>query len=87
MSNRSFSDVRDHPLDGDIVELREWHETDAEAWDSEVMLRVLAVREEHVWFKEYGKGLLTLHVKQWRARLSNVLLGKLVRPGDAEIPF
>jgi hypothetical protein len=70
------------PMAGDIVELREASED-----DTEVMLRVLAVVEDHVGFKEYGKGRFWTHKKTWRARIDNAKVKKVIRPGDSEVPF
>lgn len=84
---RHFVHARDTPMEGDIVEIRERRSDDGESYDCEAMLRVLAVREDFVWFKEYGEGRKTAHIKEWRRRLSSARLGTLIRGGDHDAPF
>ncbi len=85
MSERSFAHVAANPIPGDIVEIVET-DTDGEA-THEIMLRVLVVLEDHVGFKEYGKGRYWLHLPTWRKRLGAARLGKLYRAGDQDCPF
>lgn len=81
---RDVSHAREHPLSGDVLSLRE-HFDEGDGFDAETILRVLAVAEDHVWFKEYGKGRLTLHVKQWRNRVEKAQVAILIR--GHETPF
>lgn len=84
---REFYHVRQNPLAGDVVEIRERMKDGDEEYDAEIMLRVVAVYEERVWFKEYGKGHALTTLKAWRERLQSMQLGKLVRGADADYPF
>lgn len=82
---RSFSHVAAHPIPGDIVEIVE---VDGDGSDShDIMLRVLAVVEDHVGYKEYGKGRFWQHLPSWRKRLESARVGKLIRGGDHDFPF
>lgn len=78
--SREFSHVREHPLPGDVVSV-------TGSGEEEVMLRVLAVADDHVGYKEYGKGRFWVHIKGWRARLQAAAVGKLIRGGDHDCPF
>lgn len=82
MSRRDTSHAATDPIADDVIEIWEGDSDEPEA-----MLRVLAVKEDHVWFKEYGKGRSTCHIKAWRARLTNAKTRKLIRPGDHDCPF
>ena len=89
MSERGPDHVRNNPLAGDVIEITE-RATDPEdggSFEIEVMLRVVAVHEDRVWFKQYGKGHALATVKSWRERLAGSLRSKLVRGGDHDCPF
>lgn len=75
---RSYDDVTVSPKAGDVVELSEG--------GCDVILRVLAVLEGYVWFKQYGKGRQTMHVDGWEKRLT-LSPGKVVASaGDSFNP-
>jgi hypothetical protein len=80
MSARQFCHIMLSPMPGDVVEVFD----DA---DDGAMLRVLAVVEDHVGFKEYGVGRRWTHINYWRKRLSEAKVGKVIRPGDHDMPF
>ena len=82
MSQRSISHIAENPMPGDVIELQESGEDDCER-----LLRVLAVIEDHVGFKEYGKGRFWLHKKAWKARIERSTVRKVFRPGDHDLPF
>lgn len=86
---RDFCHVREAPMHGDIVEIIErCDDGDGNVFDAEIMLRVIWVAEDHVWFKEYGKGRPVCSLRQWKERLGQARVGKMIRPsGDADIPF
>lgn len=80
---RNLADVANHPQHGDIVEIMEQHDDgDGELYDFEVMLRVLAVQEGYVWFKEYGKGRPVVTQKSWFERLMRSKGGKVISLKD-----
>ena len=90
--SRDFIHILENPMAGDVIEVREKHhepELDGdETYEYESMLRVVAVHEERVWFKEYGmKGHQIITVKQWRKRLAGVLVGTVIRPADHDCPY
>lgn len=80
MSDRSPSHVRERPMPGDVIEIRERRkdETDGTDFDHDVMLRVVAVHEDRVWFKEYGKGHRLVCLKEWQERLAKSSVSKLI---------
>lgn len=80
---REFCHVAAAPMPGDVVELVE----EDPGGGCGVMLRVLAVVEDFVWFKQYGTGRLTLSLRGWQDRLRSARVGKLIRPGDFDLPF
>lgn len=89
MSDREPMHVREHPMAGDVIEIVE-KLTDPdtqELFNHESMLRVVAVHEERVWFKEYGKGHSLVGLSQWRERLGKSLRSTVVRGGDHDAPF
>jgi hypothetical protein len=77
---RGIGNISLQPMPGDVVELRE-------ADGAEVMLRVMAFVEDHVVFKEYGKGRFVVHLRVWQERLNSARVAKVIRPGDACLPF
>jgi hypothetical protein len=81
---REFCHVAASPMPGDVVELSEPSQPGE---DCEVLLRVLAVVEEFVGFKEYGRGRFWVSLRGWQARLKSARVGKLIRPGDHDLPF
>lgn len=86
---RTFSHAKEHPMKGDVVEIRERRidDCDDEEYDSETMLRVLAVHESFVWVKVYGEGRHTWHLSRWKKRLGEAQVGTLIRGGDYDAPF
>lgn len=89
MSRRDLVHVKTHPLAGDVIELREKHFVGStDEYDCETMLRVIAVAEELVWFKEYGKGRKNIvSVKEWKERIDAAQSGTLIRGADHDAPF
>jgi hypothetical protein len=81
---REFADARQFPVAGDTVEMREdlVSAVDGEAFVGDSMLRVLAVVEDWVWFKEYGRpGRPACTIHAWRERLTKGSGGKLILDG------
>lgn len=72
MSRRTIADIACDPAVGDVIEI-----VDILGAGSEVLLRVIAVAEEHVGFKEYGKGRFWLHQRQWKSRINNAASAKV----------
>jgi hypothetical protein len=72
------------PPPGNLVELVEASQPGE---DADVMLRVLAVVEEFIGYKEYGRGRFWVSLRGWQARLKSARVGKLIRPGDHDLPF
>jgi hypothetical protein len=87
---RDFVHVQCSPVAGDTVEIFEpTTGCDGDVFDCEIMLRVMAVQEGYVWFKQYGKGgRHTCTLKGWQERLKNAISGKVVvYGGDPSHPF
>ena len=69
--DRPIEAVIDSPLEGDCIEITE------DGIDK--MLRVLAVVEGWVWFKEYGEGYRpSLPIGKWRTRISQSIDPKVL---------
>lgn len=69
---RGLTDIATKPLKGDVVEFDELAicPDDKEPFMATVMLRVIAVAEDLVWFKEYGKGRRNIvSIDEWGKRL------------------
>lgn len=82
MSGRQFVHIMTSPMPADVVEIFDnYGEGDG------TMLRVLAVVEDHVGYKEYGVGRFWTHIRAWQKRLSEAKVGKVIRPGDHDMPF
>lgn len=81
--------VRNHPLAGDVIELTERHvdPVSGEQFDAETMLRVVAVHEGRVWYKEYGKGHDLLLLSKWQERFDRSSARALIRGADHDAPF
>lgn len=74
---------------GDVIELTE-SETDwatGEKFEAENMLRVVAVHEERVWFKQYGQGHQLTTMQKWQERYDRSMVRKLIRGADHDAPF
>lgn len=89
---REFCHIKLNPMPGDVVEILEGRPVSAVAVELEpepdaVLLRVLAVVEDYVGYKEYGKGRYWCHVNAWRRRLGDCAVGVVIRPGDHDMPF
>jgi len=86
---RTLSHIASYPLAGDVIELRErMTDPDGDPFDGEVMLRVIAVAEELVWFKQYGKSRrLIVSLKEWKQRIETALSGTVIRGADYNCPF
>lgn len=86
---RTCEHVRNHPLPGDVIEITECctDEVSGEQYEHEFMLRVVAVHEERVWMKEYGKGHSLVTKKEWTRRLGESLRSTLVRGADHDVEF
>jgi len=65
---------------GDVIDV-----TDAEG--HEEMLRVVAVHEDRVWFKQYGAGHALVSLAAWKKRLSESPCIKIIRGADHDNPF
>ncbi len=86
---REPHNVRDHPLEGDVIELteREVDPVTGEEFAAQNMLRVIAVREERVWYKQYGLGHDLLTLRKWQERYDRSTVRKLIRGADHDAPF
>lgn len=86
---RMPSHVRNHPLAGDVVELRERmiDPVSGDPFEGETMLRVVAVHEGRVWYKEYGAGHDLLLLTKWQERFDRAVAATLVRGADHDAPF
>jgi hypothetical protein len=87
---RTCENVRKHPLPGDVIEITErcTDEVSGEQYEHEFMLRVVAVHEDRVWFKEYGiKGHALCSLRKWNERLGASVRSTLVRGADHDAPF
>ena len=84
MGLRLPSHIRDYPLSGDVIEITERRADEAtdEQFDAEIMLRVVAVNEERVWCKEYGKGHSLITLIAWKDRLDKSSRSKVIRGAD-----
>ena len=71
MGFRHKTDVEMTPIRGDVVDIKEWITDEAEGveFQHESMLRVVAVHEDRIWFKEYGKGHILATLNVWTNRL------------------
>lgn len=81
--------VRNHPLAGDVLELteREIDPVTGEEFAADNMLRVVAVHEERVWYKQYGIGHDLLMLRKWQERYDRASVRKLIRGADHDAPF
>ena len=75
--------VAESPMPGDVIEINEGGGEDETCH----LLRVLAVVEDCVGYKEYGRGRFWTTKKAWKARLENAAIRTLIRPGDYDMPF
>lgn len=67
--------VAESPVARDVIEIRE-HVVcpcSEESFEHESLLRVVAVHEERVWFKEYGKGHQLVTLNTWKERLTTAI--------------
>lgn len=89
MTSRSSRHVRDNPMAGDVIELtsNEIDPATGEAFTHEVMIRVVAVHEERVWYKEYGKGHELASIAKWKERYDKATIRQLIRGADHDAPF
>lgn len=79
---RDFLDAQKMPVKGDTVEITEpTKAADGEFVVTEIMLRVLAVEEGWVWFKQYGRGRYCCALTAWRSRLGQATQGKMIQAG------
>jgi hypothetical protein len=71
MGSRTKMDVEITPIRGDVVDIKEWiiDEVTGGEFQHESMLRVVAVHEDRIWFKEYGKGHVLQPSNVWTSRL------------------
>jgi hypothetical protein len=72
MGSRYNSDIQDKPIRGDVIDIKELIKDEATGnmFEHESTLRVVAVHEERVWFKEYGKCHQLATLFAWRERLA-----------------
>jgi len=68
--NLAVKEIHDRPQHGDVIELVEYEGTGDSEHRTENMLRVVAVQEDHVWFKQYGLGYKIVSLKAWRHRIT-----------------
>ena len=59
------------PFPGDVVE------------DEETMFRVIAVAEDHVWLKQYGRGYRVVSVAWWKDEMESKAKLQVIRDGQA----
>jgi hypothetical protein len=72
MGSRCKTDIECKPMRGDVIEIKEWIDDEATGthFEHETMLRVVAVHEDRIWFKEYGeKGHQLTTCIAWSNRL------------------
>lgn len=71
MGSRTKTDLELTPIRGDVVDIKEWLIDDVTGgeFQHESMLRVIAVHEDRIWFKEYGKGHVLATLNVWASRL------------------
>ena len=71
MGSRTKIDLELTPIRGDVVDIKEWLIDDVTGgeFQHESMLRVIAVNEDRIWFKEYGKGHVLATLNVWASRL------------------
>lgn len=71
MGFRTKTDIEITPIRGDVVDIKEWITDEEEGGEffHECMLRVVAVHEDRIWFKEYGKGHVLATCNVWTSRL------------------
>lgn len=83
---RTALQVTESPIAGDVIDVTELtFDGDEDSGEYNAMLRVIAVAEDHVWYKEYGPvGRQVCHVKRWTERLKAAKKVTLVRHGDSE---
>jgi len=89
MPSRELNHVQEHPLPGDVIEIVERIEPSEdgdEAFDAEIMLRVVAVQEDWIWFKQYGKGHTLATLRKWRERIGAAKGGTVIRGADCMAP-
>jgi len=71
---RTRHDIANRPVAGDVLE------------DSETMFRVIAVAEDHVWFKQYGSGYRVVSVAWWKDEMESKERLDVIRDGE-DIPY
>lgn len=81
---RDAKEIIARPLGGDVIEVGEVKFVGStDECVVETILRVLAVMEEYVWFKEYGiGGRCSCHVRRWIERLESAESVKVVRVAE-----
>jgi hypothetical protein len=87
--SRGPQHVRNFPLPGDVIELmeREIDPVAGEEFAAGNMLRVIAVNEDRVWFKQYGLGHELITLRKWQERYDRACVRKLIRGADHDAPF
>lgn len=75
MPNRSISDIHNEPTRGDVVQIKEMRvDADGNAFEADVMVRVVAAHEGRVWIREYGAGHSIVSLSKWQRRFTSATL-------------
>lgn len=82
VEHKAISEVQNNPTPGDVIEIREKTEHDVE-----VILRVLAVVDDHVGYKEYGRGRFWAHKTVWAKRIGEAAKRAVLNAGKIDAPF
>lgn len=84
---REMTHVIKSPMEGDVFELTEMVGTGSDEFPNDVMIRVVSIREDHAWIKQYGKGYIITSIKSLKQRIEFAEKSKLIRGGDFDAPF
>jgi hypothetical protein len=80
---RRVSDVARNPIPRDAIEIREGEGEESH----DVMLRILAVVDEHVGYKQYGKGRFWCSLASWKSRLEAAVKSEMIFDATSDMPF
>lgn len=84
---REMCHVINMPIEGDVFELTEMVGTGSDEFPHDVMIRIVSIREDHAWIKQYGKGYIVTSIKSLKQRVELAEKSKLIRGGDFDAPF
>ena len=90
IEKRMPSHVRNYPLAGDVLELAEKHSdpVSGETFETDTMIRVVAVHEGRVWLKQYdAAGHQLMLISKWQERFDKAIRSVLIRGADHDAPF